>query len=52
MGLLAEQVWSRAATLSGFTQREPDEGLAATEQTEVRIAYDNATLYIGVVAYD
>ena len=51
-GLLTEQVWSRAATLGGFTQREPEEGVAATEQTEVRIAYDDAALYIGVVAYD
>ena len=51
-GLLAEEAWSRAVPLGGFTQREPEQGLAATEQTEVRIAYDDLTLYIGIVAYD
>ena len=51
-GLLSEDLWSRAVALSGFRQREPDQGAAATEQTEVRIAYDDAMLYIGVLAYD
>lgn len=51
-GVLNEDVWSRAVALGGFTQREPDQGADATEQTEVRIVYDDATLYIGVVAYD
>jgi len=51
-GLLTEDVWSSAAALSGFTQREPDEGVAATEETVVRIAYDEHMLYIGVAAHD
>ncbi|SVD54930.1 uncharacterized protein METZ01_LOCUS407784, partial [marine metagenome] len=51
-GLLTEDVWSRTVALGGFIQREPEQGTAATEQTEVRIAYDNATLYIGIVAHD
>ena len=51
-GLLTEDVWSNAAALSGFTQREPAQGVAATEETLVRIAYDEQTLYIGVVAHD
>ncbi len=51
-GLLTEDVWSRTVALGGFIQREPEQGAAATEQTEVRIAYDDATLYIGIVAHD
>ena len=38
--------------LSGFKQREPDEGQDASERTTVRIAYDQANLYIGAVLDD
>lgn len=51
-GLLSEDFWSRAVPIGGFLQREPEEGLAATEATEVRVAYDDQAVYIGVVAYD
>ncbi len=33
-------------------QKEPTEGAPATEQTEVRVLYDESTLYIGVLARD
>lgn len=51
-GRLSEDVWSLATPLTGFRQREPEEGDAATERTEVRIAYDDVALYIGVLAFD
>jgi hypothetical protein len=51
-GLLSEETWSSAAPISGFTQREPDEGKPATEQTEVRILYDDSALYIGARLFD
>ena len=35
-----------------FRQREPLEGTAATERTEVRVVRDATTLYIGIVAHD
>ena len=47
-GRLDEEVWLRAPAAANFTQREPDEGKPATEQTELRIAYDEAALYVGV----
>jgi len=46
-GQLNDEVWLRAPAAIAFTQREPDEGKPATEQTELRIAYDDAALYVG-----
>src|SRR6476646_1110722 len=46
-GLLNDEVWLRATAATAFTQREPDEGKPATEQTELRIAYDDTALYVG-----
>jgi hypothetical protein len=51
-GLLDDPVWSLAEAATGFRQREPREGEPASEQTEVRVLYDDATLYVGVRALD
>ena len=51
-GVLAEPVWQRATAATGFRQREPLEGSAATELTEVRILYDDRNLYVGILAHD
>ncbi len=51
-GMLDEADWKRAIPIDNFTQQEPREGMPATERTEVRILWDNRTLYIGVRAYD
>jgi hypothetical protein len=46
-GRLDDAVWSAATPISDFTQKEPAEGAAATERTEVRFAYDDAALWVG-----
>ena len=46
-GRLDEEVWQSAPTLTGFVQKQPDEGRPASEQTGVRIVYDDHALYIG-----
>jgi hypothetical protein len=46
-GRLTESVWRTAPAITRFTQREPDEGAPAIENTEVRFAYDDDALYIG-----
>jgi len=46
-GQLTDEVWLRAPAATAFTQRDPDEGKPATEETELRIAYDDAALYVG-----
>jgi hypothetical protein len=51
-GKLDEEVWSRAAPATGFTQQEPEEGKTATQRTEVRFAFDGAALYVGARMYD
>ena len=51
-GLLNEPVWKAAIPAEGFRQADPSEGAPATENTEVRIAYDDDNLYIGVVCHE
>ena len=51
-GLLDETAWRLAPMASGFRQQEPFEGEPATEITEVRVLFDDATLYVGVLARD
>ena len=51
-GLLDETAWRDAPMASGFRQQEPFEGEPATEITEVRVLFDDATLYVGVLARD
>jgi len=50
--VLDDPAWSAASLLSGFTQTTPLAGAPATERTEVRIAFDDETLYFGVVCFD
>ncbi len=51
-GILDEAVWQKAAPVSNFIQRDPLEGKAATEKTDVRILYDDDDLIIGARLYD
>ena len=46
-GRLDEAVWQSAPAITNLTQREPDQGSPAIENTEVRFAYDDDALYIG-----
>src|SRR6186997_3284251 len=43
-GELSEEVWQKAPVVSGFKQREPNEGAAAT--------YDASAIYVAVQALD
>jgi hypothetical protein len=51
-GVLNESFWPAAPSASGFTQQRPDDGQPATERTEVRLVYNDKTLYIGLWAFD
>jgi hypothetical protein len=51
-GYLREPLWQTAERVTGFLQRDPTEGAAASESTVVYIAYDDAALYIGARLYD
>lgn len=51
-GRLDDAAWRAAVPVSDLRQREPFEGAPATERTEVRVLFDDHTLYIGVHAFD
>jgi uncharacterized protein DUF5916/cellulose/xylan binding protein with CBM9 domain len=51
-GALDEGVWQEAVPLTGFVQAEPFEGAPASENTEVKILYDDEAIYVGVVLHD
>lgn len=51
-GRLDEPAWQAALPLTGFVQAIPDAGLPATEETEVRMLYDDRYLYIGARMFD
>ena len=51
-GTLDEDVWTAAPAATDFLQAEPHEGTPATENTEVRVLFDNRNLYFGVHCWD
>ena len=50
--VLGEDLWLDVDFGSGFQQVEPFEGEAASERTEVRVAFDAENLYIAVICFD
>jgi hypothetical protein len=46
-GVLDEAAWSQAIPITDFVQKEPQEGAAPLEGTEVRILYDDDAIYVG-----
>ncbi len=51
-GKLDEEVWRSGTPISDFVQRELNEGVPASERTEVRLATDGQYLYIGARMFD
>jgi hypothetical protein len=51
-GELSENAWRESEAAQSFVQAEPYEGSPATERTEVRVLYNDDSLYIGVYCYD
>jgi hypothetical protein len=51
-GVPGEPAWSSAPPITRFTQLDPNEGQPVSQQTEVRLLYDDAALYVGAVLHD
>lgn len=51
-GVLDESAWEAARAIDGFLQRDPREGEAASEPTEVRILYTRGSLFFGIICHD
>ena len=50
--VLGDPAWTDVPVATGFVQTQPDEGQPATERTEVRVLFDDDTIYLGFVCYD
>lgn len=50
-GVLDDRTWQTAGKVTDFVQRQPLDGAPATEKTEVYLAYDSSTIYIGIHAH-
>lgn len=51
-GLLDEPEWAEAPVAADFIQFQPDKGEPASEQTVVRILFDDQNVYFGFWCYD
>ncbi len=51
-GILSRDEWKQAAVVYNFTQKEPDEGLPASEPTFILISYDESHIYFGIRCFD
>lgn len=51
-GNLTDDIWSSIEPITQFTQVWPNDGSPATEDSEVRIAYDRDNLYFALKFYD
>lgn len=49
-GILSEDVWSRAARLTDFSQYQPVDGRPASDPTEVLVWYSPDAIYFGIRA--
>ena len=51
-GSLGEKTWDELPNIKYFFQYSPYNGQLATQQTEVKIGYDDRAIYIGAICYD
>jgi hypothetical protein len=51
-GVLDDREWSRATPIGALVQRDPVEGSAPSEATEVRVGFDRDNLYFGITCWD
>ncbi|GJM30517.1 MAG: hypothetical protein DHS20C17_31520 [Cyclobacteriaceae bacterium] len=50
--VLNDPLWQELVPVTEMIQMRPDQGLAASENTEIRIAYTADVFYLSVVCYD
>lgn len=51
-GSLNDEAWRLAIPFSDFKMVEPYPGNEPTERTEIRVIYDNNSLYLGITCFD
>ena len=50
--VLSDKVWVNISPITKMIQSKPLFGVESSEKTEIRIAFSNSILYLGVVCYD
>lgn len=50
-GKLDDEIWQKAQAIEDMVQNDPDNMKPPTERTVVKIAYDNRSVYVGVINY-
>ena len=51
-GVLDEPIWKRAAILTGFSQFSPQDGIPASDSTQVLVWYSATAIHFGVRAFE
>jgi len=51
-GRLGDEGWRDVPVIADFRQHQPDEGLAPTQRTELRIVYDEEALFVAARMFD
>ncbi len=51
-GVLEPEIWGLAEPITDFTQFDPQYFSSPSQNTEVRILYDDRAIYIGAILYD
>jgi hypothetical protein len=52
-GRLDDECWQKSGTWDGdFIQQVPNQGRAPSQETRIKILYDDNYLYVGIVCYD
>ena len=51
-GRVNESIWQSMEPAMSFIQKNPKEGEPASENTEVRIGFDDNNLYVGIICFD
>lgn len=51
-GLLTDSVWKKTEPLTEFTQNTPKPGMQCSQETEVRMTYDDEAIYIAARMYE
>ncbi len=51
-GDISDEVWKKAKVYSDFRQNFPNYDVPASQQTEVRVIYDNTSIYIAAKMFD
>ncbi len=51
-GKLNDACWEKGEWAGGFTQQVPNQGKSPSQDTEIKILYDNSNLYVAFKCYD